>query len=46
MLIIGDKEEKANVVSERGRSGKDYGQQKLEEFIVNIKKEIETKSLT
>ena len=45
MLIIGDKEEKENTVSERGRSGKDYGAQPLEEFIKNVKKEIETKSL-
>ncbi|HSX48929.1 MAG TPA: threonine--tRNA ligase, partial [Candidatus Saccharimonadales bacterium] len=33
MLIIGDKEEKAGVVSERGRSGKDYGQVKIDDFI-------------
>jgi len=43
MLIVGDKEEKAKTVSERGRSGKDYGQIKIEEFIANIKKEIEDK---
>ena len=41
MLIVGDKEEKAGTVSERGRSGKDYGQIKIDDFIVNIKKEIE-----
>ncbi len=46
MLIIGDKEEKAEVVSGRGRSGKDYGQMPLSEFIKNIREEIETKSLT
>ncbi len=45
MLIVGDKEEKASVISERGRNGKDYGQVKLEDFIKNIKEEIETKSL-
>ena len=43
MLIVGDKEEKAKTVSERGRFGKDYGQIKIEEFIANIKKEIEDK---
>ncbi len=45
MLIVGNKEEKEGTVSERGRSGKDYGQIKLSEFMVNISKEIETKSL-
>ena len=43
MLIVGDREEKEGSVSERGRSGKDYGPQKTEEFIKNIKKEIEEK---
>jgi threonyl-tRNA synthetase len=43
MLIVGDKEEKNNTITERGRSGKDFGEQKLEDFIVNIKKEIEEK---
>jgi len=43
MLIIGDKEEKSDSVSERGRSGKDYGAHPLEEFVENIKKEIEEK---
>ncbi len=43
MLIVGDKEEKARTVSERGRSGKDYGQIKIDEFITNITKEIEEK---
>lgn len=43
MLIVGDKEEKSKTVSERGRSGKDYGQQKLEKFIKNIEEEIENK---
>lgn len=45
MLIVGEKEEKAGTVAERGRSGKDYGQIKIEEFVGNIKKEIETRSL-
>ena len=43
MLIVGDKEEKEGSISERGRSGKDYGQLKLEEFIKNIKEEIDKK---
>jgi threonyl-tRNA synthetase len=43
MLIVGDKEEKNQTVSERGRSGKDYGEHKVEEFIQNIKSEIEEK---
>lgn len=46
MLILGDKEEKAKKVAERGRSGKDYGNQSLDEFLINLKKEIETKSLS
>jgi len=45
MLIVGDKEEKAGTVSERGRSGKDYGQVEIDEFITNIKKEIEEKTI-
>ena len=43
MLIIGDKEEKAQKVRERGRSGKDYGLVDIKDFIVNIKKEIDNK---
>ena len=43
MLIVGDREEKAGTVSERGRSGKDYGQIKIDEFITNITKEIDSK---
>ena len=43
MLIVGDKEEKTKTVAERGRSGKDYGQYKLEEFIINIRTEIDEK---
>jgi threonyl-tRNA synthetase len=43
MLIVGDKEEKKGTVSERGRSGKDYGEHKIEEFVKNIKEEIKNK---
>lgn len=43
MLIVGDKEEQAGKVAERGRSGKDYGQKDLTEFIKNIKEEIDKK---
>ncbi len=43
MLIVGEKEEKENKVSERGRSGKDYGLQNLADFIKNVKKEISEK---
>ena len=46
MLILGDKEIETNMISERGRSGKDYGQQPLQEFIKNIKIEIENKTLS
>ncbi len=45
MLIVGDKEEKSGKVSERGRSGKDFGQLDLKEFIASIQNEIENKSL-
>ena len=45
MLIMGEKEIESETVSVRGRSGKDYGKQKLEEFITNIKKEIEEKTI-
>ncbi len=45
MLIVGDKEEKSGTVSERGRSGKDYGQIKIDEFIANITKEIKEKTV-
>lgn len=45
MLIIGDKEVETKTVSERGRSGKDYGQQPLSEFIKNIRNEIDNKVL-
>lgn len=43
MLIIGDKEEKAQTVSKRDRSGKDYGQIAVEKFAAGIKKEIDDK---
>lgn len=43
MLIVGDKEEKTGTVSERGRSGKNYGQFKLDKFIADITKEIDEK---
>ena len=43
MLVVGDKEEKKVSVSVRVRSGKDQGEQKLEEFIKNIRKEIDEK---
>jgi threonyl-tRNA synthetase len=45
MLIVGDIEKKESTVAERGRSGKDYGPQQLEEFMRHIKKEITEKSL-
>lgn len=45
MLIIGKREEMSGMVAKRGRSGKDYGQISIEDFIGNLKKEIETKSL-
>jgi len=45
MLIVGEREVKDGTVSERGRSGKDYGSMKLEEFIKNIKEEIDRKTI-
>ena len=45
MLIVGEREIKDGTVSERGRSGKDYGSMKLEEFIKNIKEEIDRKTI-
>lgn len=45
MLIVGDKEESAGNVSERGRNGKDYGPVKVEDFILSVRKEIDEKSL-
>ena len=43
MLIIGDREEKEGTVSERGRSGRDYGAHPLDKFIKDIKEEIDKK---
>jgi threonyl-tRNA synthetase len=43
MLIVGDKEAENGTVSERGRSGKDFGPQPLEKFIDDIRKEIDEK---
>jgi threonyl-tRNA synthetase len=43
MLIVGDKEAENGTVSERGRSGKDFGPQPLEKFIADIRKEIDEK---
>jgi threonyl-tRNA synthetase len=45
MLILGDKEVENKTVAERGRSGKDFGAQPLEEFIRNIRKEIDEKTI-
>lgn len=45
MLIIGDKEESAGTVAKRSRSGKDYGQIEVSEFIKNIHDEIDTKKI-
>ncbi|HEY8423383.1 MAG TPA: threonine--tRNA ligase, partial [Clostridia bacterium] len=44
MLIIGDKEKEAGVVSVRSRKDGDLGTFKLEDFIKKIKHEIETKA--
>ena len=43
MLIVGKKEEESQTVSERGRSGKDYGQVPVNKFIENINHEITAK---
>jgi threonyl-tRNA synthetase len=45
MLIIGEREEKGGTVAERGRSGKDYGAKPLEEFIKDIRTEIDEKTI-
>lgn len=45
MLIIGDKEAEAKTVSVRNRSGKSSGPLPVEEFVKNIKEEIEKKSI-
>lgn len=46
MLVLGDKEVQNKTITERGRSGKDYGEHKLEEFVKNIREEIDKKILT
>jgi threonyl-tRNA synthetase len=43
MLILGEKEMTAQTVMQRGRNGKQSGPFSLEEFISNIKKEIDDK---
>lgn len=43
MLILGDKEEQSQTVSQRGRSGKDYGVKTLDAFIREIREEIDKK---
>lgn len=43
MLIIGDKEQKTQTVSERTRAGKDCGQVKLKDFLKCISNEIDQK---
>jgi threonyl-tRNA synthetase len=43
LIIVGQKEVEAGLVSVRSRSGQDLGQMKLEEFVEKIQKEIENK---
>ena len=43
MLVVGDKEQKSNTVTERARSGESDGPFSVETFIKNINKEIEEK---
>lgn len=43
MLVIGDREEQNNTVRERDRSGKDYGEHRLEEFVKAVKMKIDQK---
>jgi threonyl-tRNA synthetase len=45
MIIVGDREEKADKVAVRLRTEKDLGQMRLDEFINRISKIIKTKSL-
>lgn len=45
MLIVGDKEEKDNTVTERARSGKADGPFAIETFIKNIKEEIDKRTI-
>jgi len=43
MLIVGDREVESNTVARRGRSGKDYGPQSLNEFIKDLRHEIDNR---
>lgn len=43
MLIVGDREEKDEMVTIRKRNGKDLGQLQIEKFVKDIKKEINEK---
>ncbi|MEK7550483.1 MAG: threonine--tRNA ligase [Patescibacteria group bacterium] len=45
MLIVGDRDEKTNKVSIRKRNGDDLGSLDLKKFILDLKTEIDTKSL-
>lgn len=45
MLVVGAKEEEAEAISVRSRFAGDEGQKKLEEFIADIKNEIEMKKI-
>lgn len=45
MIIIGDKEEKAEKISARDRNGKDWGQSTLESFIKIVKNKVESRDL-
>lgn len=45
MLIIGDREQEANAVAIRKRSGEDLGSKSVEDFTKLIKKEIEEKTI-
>lgn len=44
MIIVGDKEEKGNLISLRHRSQGDLGQKKLNDFLYEIRKEIDKKA--
>jgi threonyl-tRNA synthetase len=45
MLVLGDKEEEAGNITVRARTKGDIGAKSLDEFINNLKQEIETRSL-
>ena len=45
MLVVGADEEEKNVVSLRSRYKGDEGQKTIDEFIAEIKEEIETKKI-